>query len=188
MKARTIGALMLSVLAALNLNAQQPAKDALNPLVGTWMWVETRNSITKETTEFRIPKGNRLFAVISDTHAIYGPIDPTTMKLVKADFGCVCTVEGNKWTERWDFGSDAGKTFKFEWKMEGEKLLKIDPKKGGGIQVWERFRPKSPEQLTPSEANKTAGQQLIDLKKAKDAGALTDEEYQAQKAKLLGNK
>jgi len=31
------------------------------------------------------------------------------------------------------------------------------------------------------------GQQLIDLKKAKDAGAITDEEYQAQKAKLLRN-
>jgi len=41
-----------------------------------------------------------------------------------------------------------------------------------------------------SSANKEAisvGQQLIDLKKAKDAGAITDTEYQAQKAKLLGN-
>ncbi len=34
----------------------------------------------------------------------------------------------------------------------------------------------------------TIGQQLIDLQKAKDAGAITDAEYQAQKAKLLGNK
>jgi hypothetical protein len=33
----------------------------------------------------------------------------------------------------------------------------------------------------------TIGQQLIDLQKAKDAGAITDAEYQAQKAKLLGN-
>jgi hypothetical protein len=32
----------------------------------------------------------------------------------------------------------------------------------------------------------TLGQQLIDLQKAKDSGALTDAEYQAQKAKLLG--
>jgi hypothetical protein len=29
------------------------------------------------------------------------------------------------------------------------------------------------------------GQQLIDLQKAKDAGALNDSEYQAQKARLL---
>jgi PBP1b-binding outer membrane lipoprotein LpoB len=36
--------------------------------------------------------------------------------------------------------------------------------------------------------NPTVGQQLIDLQRAKDAGAISAEEYQAQKAKLLGNK
>jgi hypothetical protein len=34
----------------------------------------------------------------------------------------------------------------------------------------------------------TTGQQLIDLQKARDSGAITDAEYQAQKAKALGNK
>ncbi|HEV7924194.1 MAG TPA: SHOCT domain-containing protein [Verrucomicrobiae bacterium] len=34
----------------------------------------------------------------------------------------------------------------------------------------------------------TLGQQLTDLHKAKETGALTDAEYQAQKAKLLENK
>ena len=34
----------------------------------------------------------------------------------------------------------------------------------------------------------TTGQQLVDLQKAKDSGAITDSEYQAQKAKLLGGK
>lgn len=34
----------------------------------------------------------------------------------------------------------------------------------------------------------TLGQQLIDLQKAKDAGAISDQEYQAQKARLLGEK
>jgi len=38
----------------------------------------------------------------------------------------------------------------------------------------------------PSDA--TLGQQLIDLQKAKEAGAMTDAEYQVQKAKLLDNK
>lgn len=32
----------------------------------------------------------------------------------------------------------------------------------------------------------TLGQQLIDLQKAKEAGAITDSEYQAEKTKLLG--
>ena len=34
----------------------------------------------------------------------------------------------------------------------------------------------------------TLGQQLIDLQKAKDTGAINETDYQAQKAKLLGNK
>ena len=37
-------------------------------------------------------------------------------------------------------------------------------------------------------SNATVGQQLVDLQKAKEAGAITDAEYQAQKAKLLGHK
>lgn len=32
----------------------------------------------------------------------------------------------------------------------------------------------------------TVGQQLIDLQRAKDSGAITESEYEAQKAKLLG--
>jgi len=36
--------------------------------------------------------------------------------------------------------------------------------------------------------NATVGQQLIDLKKAKDDGAISDEEYQAQKARILNGK
>ena len=39
------------------------------------------------------------------------------------------------------------------------------------------------------EAHKaTIGQQLIDLKAAKDAGAMTESEYQVQKARLLHEK
>ena len=34
----------------------------------------------------------------------------------------------------------------------------------------------------------TIGQELIDLQKAKDAGAITDAEFQAQKDKLLQSK
>jgi outer membrane biogenesis lipoprotein LolB len=34
----------------------------------------------------------------------------------------------------------------------------------------------------------TLGQQLVDLKKARDSGALSDSEYEAQKAKLLSAK
>jgi hypothetical protein len=36
-----------------------------------------------------------------------------------------------------------------------------------------------------NRGNVTLGQQLIDLKKAKEAGALSDEEYQEQRARVL---
>jgi hypothetical protein len=36
--------------------------------------------------------------------------------------------------------------------------------------------------------NPSVGQQLIDLQRVRDAGAISAEEYQAQKAKLLVNK
>ena len=39
-----------------------------------------------------------------------------------------------------------------------------------------------------STTQPTVGQQLIDLQKAKDKGAITDSEYEAQKAKLLSSK
>ena len=32
----------------------------------------------------------------------------------------------------------------------------------------------------------TVGQQLVDLQKAKDSGAISDAEYQSEKAKVLG--
>jgi hypothetical protein len=34
----------------------------------------------------------------------------------------------------------------------------------------------------------TVGQQLLDLKKARDAGVISEEEYEAEKAKLLNQK
>lgn len=41
---------------------------------------------------------------------------------------------------------------------------------------------------TTKAQSPTIGQQLIDLQKAKDAGAISDSEYQAQKATLLSGK
>jgi hypothetical protein len=41
---------------------------------------------------------------------------------------------------------------------------------------------------TSKAQSATIGQQLIDLQHAKETGAVTEAEYQAQKAKILGNK
>ena len=45
-----------------------------------------------------------------------------------------------------------------------------------------------PEVVQETSVSPTIGQQLIDLKKAKDAGAITEAEYEAEKAKLLNEK
>jgi hypothetical protein len=39
-----------------------------------------------------------------------------------------------------------------------------------------------------ARSNATLGQQLIDLQKAREVGAITPEQYEEQKAKLLGGK
>ena len=39
----------------------------------------------------------------------------------------------------------------------------------------------------PEASGGTVGQQLIDLKKAKDSGAISDAEYEKERKKLLGN-
>jgi len=38
----------------------------------------------------------------------------------------------------------------------------------------------------PAKHGTTLGQELIDLQKARDAGAITEAEYQAQREKLIG--
>lgn len=40
-------------------------------------------------------------------------------------------------------------------------------------------------EVVQPNVNVSMGQQLIDLKKAKDAGALSESEYKSQKAKLI---
>jgi hypothetical protein len=55
---------------------------------------------------------------------------------------------------------------------------------GGGGKT---CHPQQPVASQPMAAP-TLGQQLMDLQKAKDAGAITDTEYQQQKAKLLESK
>jgi hypothetical protein len=149
MKKITIGITIMSLLTAFQLHGQQSAKDTTKPLMGTWTWVETVHSDTKKTVDNR-EQPERLFAVITDTHSLYGMIDGKTMQLKKVNFGCSYTVEGNKWTERWDFGANAGKEFIFELKIEGDKMFKTYAGAGGkggpSIQVWERFKrpPQSP--------------------------------------------
>ena len=56
-------------------------------------------------------------------------------------------------------------------------LLSVPLLSGGCIAIGNRGNP---------NLNPTVGQQLIDLQKAKESGALNEQEYQAQRTKVLG--
>ena len=45
----------------------------------------------------------------------------------------------------------------------------------------------STTEVVPPTVNVSVGQQLIDLKKARDSNALTQSEYERQKARLIDN-
>ncbi len=45
--------------------------------------------------------------------------------------------------------------------------------------------PEAAPAATPSDSSATVGQKLIDLNQAREAGAITDEEYEVAKKKLL---
>ncbi len=46
----------------------------------------------------------------------------------------------------------------------------------------------SGKKTSTTTSQPTVGQQLIDLQKAKDSGAISESEYQTEKARILGNK
>ena len=167
MRKFAVGIITVSLLATWNLYGQQPKnqpkKDTTNPLAGTWTWVETGHLNSNKRTDLRAKK-ERMFAVITDTHSIYGIMDATTMQLEKVNFGCSYILEGNRWIETWDFGPNAGKKFTCEWKIEGDKLFKtlVDKKKGQSIQIWERFK-RLPESPSADQDNST--EQSLDPKK-----------------------
>ena len=82
-----------------------------------------------------------------------------------------------------------GKVYPFTLKFDQNKRLIKERNLTTGInagkkqrQVWVRFD----DVLTNAQqGSSTLGDKLIGLKKAYDAGALTEREYQQQKAKLL---
>jgi hypothetical protein len=52
--------------------------------------------------------------------------------------------------------------------------------------AWSIGGHRDPWPTTVDHVQPTRGQELIDLKKARDQGAVTEDEYQAQKKRLLG--
>ena len=169
----------------------------LDPYVGTWV-IESLQVGDEKPEEYKDAKEAREILILTQDHAIYGSIDP--MKKSISDLRHAHQLEGSspekiKATKVWGLPGfwEKGKgteTF-YSLSLDGDKLVKVGAWGGGDLanvprrQVWVRFDDFS---ASSPQNSSTLGDKLIGLKKAYDAGALTEKEYQQQKAKLLDQK
>ena len=170
-------------------------EDATDAFVGTWV-LETFQNGSDTPKDFTATKEPREILLITGPHFIYGRLSPSTNKLVELrQCGTLLhRKESNSYEEHIEAGNKnmIGKVYPFTLKFDQNKRLIKERNLTTGInagkkqrQVWVRFD----EVLTNAQQDSsTLGDKLIGLKKAYDAGALTEREYQQQKAKLLDQK
>ena len=169
----------------------------LDPYVGTWV-AESKQVGDDEPQEFKDAKQPREILILTQSHAIYGRIDPANKSLTNLIHAH--QLEGSNrekikatevWTQKGHYAGEKGREAFFSLSLDGDKLVKVGAWGDGNLanvprrQVWVRFDDFS---ATSPQNSSTLGDKLIGLKKAYDAGALTEKEYQQQKAKLLDQK
>ncbi|GEM_PF-4798840 len=165
------------------------ADSPLDPYVGTWV-IESEEQRGGQTKNFNDTKEPRESLILTQDHAIYIRIDPQSKKLTELRHAHQlegANPEKIKQTKVWGKAGVGSYVF-LSLSLDGDKLVKSDRSGSGEAsksQVWVRFDDFSG---TGSQNSSTLGDKLIGLKKAYDAGALTEREYQQEKAKLLNQK
>ena len=169
----------------------------LDPYVGTWV-IESLQVGDEKPEEYKDAKEAREILILTQDHAIYGSIDPVKKSI--SYLRHAHQLEGSspekiKATNVWRIPSrtnqGTGAVAYYSLSLDGDKLIKVGAWGSGKLanvsrrQVWVRFDDFS---ATSPQNPSTLGDKLIGLKKAYDAGALTEKEYQQQKAKLLDQK
>lgn len=156
--------------------------------VGTWV-LESDKIGKGEAVDHSATKKPRETLLVTGPHFIWGSLDPVKMKIVELRHAGQLTETENKGTfsEFVEYGGRnrgmEGKSYVGTWRLDGDKLIKTGESNGEiKEQVFVRFLPAPMAEDTGST---TLGQQLIDLKKAKDAGALSAAEFEKEKARLL---
>ena len=170
-------------------------EDPTDAFVGTWVLetLQNGNEVPKDFTKTREP---RQVLMITGPHIVYGKLDPASNKFLQVNHGgkLIYVEETNSFQEHVECGNQSfnGRAFPFTLRLENndrlikERILLLDSKsKVPQRQVLTRF---NPVLANAQENGSTLGDKLIGLKKAYDAGALTEREYQQQKVKLLNQK
>ena len=145
MKGTILGIIaIMALVLTVGLQAQQEAKKATGPHLGTWQLVSYKYGTNQPGfTDF--PESQRRIKLITDTHFSWVQFDTSTKK-VSATAGGTYSLEGNTYTESIDFGlgldTYLGQKHAFTIRVDGEKLflsgtladgLKID-------EVWQRVK------------------------------------------------
>jgi hypothetical protein len=181
--------IIIVVFTGTNLNAQPDAKGDHRSILGSWVLLSKKLDGKVATTDIASSKEPRRGCMlITDAHVLFGGIDVTTRKLSKITHGGSYTFTGDRFVETLEFGTPP-QTYKHTVWVEGDRLYKvgsIGKNKMMMEEVWVRFTSAELDHLSQSKQPSTIGQQLIDLKSARDSGAITEAEYQTQKAKVLG--
>ena len=156
-----------------------------HPLVGTWEFISATTADGKENQAYsKAFQGIRAIKMITPTHYVILYIDRATGRITGAHGGA-CWLGDGQLTECTQYSTtpsadQSAKTTPLKVRYDGDRF--IQSFEGGGSETWCRASTSVVSGAT------TLGQQLIDLQKAKEAGAITDAEYKAQKAKLLEKK
>ena len=169
----------------------------LDPYVGTWV-IESLQVGDEKPEEYKDAKEAREILILTQDHAIYGSIDPVKKSI--SDLRHAHQLEGsspekikaiNVWRVPGRTNQGIGSVAYYSLSLDGDKLIKVGAWGSGKLanvsrrQVWVRLDDFSG---TGPQNSSTLGDKLIGLKKAYDAGALTEREYQQEKAKLLNQK
>lgn len=154
---------------------------------GTWV-MESVKKGDSEPIIFTEKSEPREVQLITGTHLIVARLDPKTMQLTELGHAgrLSGTDKDHTFASKVECGNRqiVGKAFEFSMRIEGDRLIKNFVSIDG--QPMEQVLVRFTRVPTGNGTNSaTVGQQLIDLKKAKDAGALSEEEFEKEKARLL---
>jgi hypothetical protein len=105
-------------------SANEPKKPEAKPenkLVGTWQLVSAKY----DGKDVKFPEGSLRLKHVTPTHFIW--TNQNADGIVDTTLGGRCTVQGNKYEEVPEFGTEGilksfkGELQKFEWKIDGDK-------------------------------------------------------------------
>jgi uncharacterized protein (TIGR03067 family) len=139
-------ALAAALFAALGImtltDAQPPTAKLSKELLGSWIWVGTPDGAGMAPAA-----GGRVMSV-TDGHFSIKQTDPKNGSVI-FNHGGTWTLEGSEYAEHLDFANESsqevkGKTFKFDVKIEGDKLWKIG-KDNDWKEIWQRVADSKPQ-------------------------------------------